>query len=95
MRAGDLVVGIEGTTVKGICELKKDGWTSYQFQLPEVDNYAHTIGFPIDWVDGDPKIFGFTPTAPGQSVPGIAGLQAESQQVINAWKSYQDSQLKS
>jgi hypothetical protein len=94
MRAGDLVVGIEDTTVKGLCELQKDGWTSYRYQSPEAYNYAQTIGFPVDWVDWDPRVFGFTPTAPAKSVQGLAGLQAQSQQVVDAWKMYQNSRLK-
>ena len=60
MRAEDLVVGIEGTTVKGICQLKENGWDSYQHHSPEAYNYAQTIGFPVEWIDWDVHVFGFT-----------------------------------
>jgi hypothetical protein len=31
LKAHDLVVGIEGTDVRGICELHQNGWESYQY----------------------------------------------------------------
>ena len=91
MRAEDLVVGIEGTTVKGICQLKENGWDSYQHHSPEAYNYAQTIGFPVEWIDWDVHVFGFTPVPPAQSVQGVAGLQNASQQVASAWSKYQSS----
>lgn len=91
MKAGDLVVGIEGTSVKGICELRVNGWESYRYQSPEAYNHAQTIGFPVDWVDWNPQVFGFTPTAPAQSVQGVAGLQNESQRVADVWSNYQNT----
>jgi len=91
MKVGDLVVGIEGTTVKGICQLNKNGWESYQYHSPEAYNYAQTIGFSVEWIDWDANVFGFTPVPPAQSVQGIAGLQNESQQVISAWGRYRNS----
>jgi hypothetical protein len=94
MRAGDLVVGVEGTTVKGICQLTKNGWESYMHHSPEAYNYAQTIGFPVEWVDWDPHTFGFTPTPPAKSVQGVAGLQNESQKVVDAWARYQNTRQK-
>ncbi len=86
MEAGDLVVGIEGTTVKGICELEKNGWESYQHHSGY--NYAQTIGFPVEWIDWDADVFGFTPTPPRQSVQGVRRLRNESHEVIRAWREY-------
>ena len=86
MEAGNLVVGIEGTTVKGICELEKNGWESCQHHSGY--NYAQTIGFPIEWIDWDADVFGFTPTPPRQSVQGVGRLRNESQEVIRAWREY-------
>ena len=80
------MVGIEGTTVKGICELEYNGWNSYRHQSPEVYNYAQTIGFPVDWVDWEPALFGFTPKPPNRSVQGIKRLNNEHQSVMNAWQ---------
>lgn len=88
MRAGDLVVGIEGKTVKGICELEKNGWESYQHRSPEVYNYAQTIGFPVEWIDWNADVFGFTPTPPAEGVQGVRRLRNESQEVIRAWQRY-------
>lgn len=89
IRAGDLVVGIEGTSVKGICQLKKNGWESYHYHYPEAYNYAQTIGFPVEWIDWNPNLFGSPPTTPAQGVQGVAGLQNESQRVTDAWIKYQ------
>lgn len=93
MRAGDLVVGIEGTTVKGICKLDKNGWESYEHHSPEAYNYAHTIGFPAEWIDWDSRALGFTPTPPAKSVQGVCALQSESQRIIDAWANYQSGSV--
>lgn len=92
MRAGDIVVGIEGTVVKGICELRVNGWKSYRYDSPEAYEYAQTIGFPVRWVDWNPQTFGAAPTTPAHSVQGVAGLQNESQRIVAAWKKYKSSQ---
>jgi len=42
MKIGDLIVGVEGTTVKGVCQLNENGWKSYQYHCPEAYNYAQT-----------------------------------------------------
>lgn len=94
MQVGDIIVGIEGITVKGICELSKNGWESYIHTAPETYNYAQTIGFPVEWVDWDINIFGFSPTPPSKSVQGVAGLQNESQKVIDAWTKYKKANTK-
>lgn len=88
MKRGDLIVGIEGTTVKGICQLNKNGDESYKYLFPHVYNYAQTIGFSVEWEDWDSSKFGFTPTPPAQSVQGIAGLVQESSKVIDFWRNY-------
>ena len=88
IRSGDLVVGIEGVNVKGVCELTKNGWESYRYDSPEAYNYAQTIGFPVEWIDWDP-VFGPPPVAPAHGVQGVAGLQAESHRVAEAWAAYQ------
>lgn len=85
----DLVVGIEGTTVKGICQLQQNGWESYRLLFPESYNYANTIGFPVVWNDWNQQTFGFTPTTPAQGVQGIAGLQKDAERIENAWQQLQ------
>ncbi len=87
MEAGDLVVGIEGTTVRGIYELRENCWESYQYQ--EAYDYAQTIG-PVKWIDWDVEVFGFTPTPPRQSVLGVRRLRSESREVAAAWSRYMD-----
>ena len=62
LQEGDLVVGIEGTAVKGICQLEHNGWDSYRYDGPDAYNYAHTVGFPVRWRDWDADGFGFTPS---------------------------------
>lgn len=88
MANGDLIVGIEGTVVKGICQLEQNGWESYRLLFPEVYEYANTIGFPVIWHDWNSKIFGPPPTPPGQSVQGIAGLRNEAQRIENTWQNF-------
>jgi hypothetical protein len=89
LRAGDLVVGIEGITVRGICELAVDGRVSYQYQ--EGFNYAHTVGYPVHWVDWNGPFLNLPPEAPRQSVHGIRGLQQRHAYVIKCWQAYLSS----
>lgn len=84
LKQGDLVVAVEGTTVKGICQLERDALNSYSHQ-PAYE-YAQTIGFPVRWVDWKEEEFGFVPKPPSHGVLGIAGLQDESLAVKNAWR---------
>ncbi len=86
VKKGDLIVGIEGTMVMGICKMPSDGIASYRYD-GEYD-YAQTIGFPVEWIDWDSNIFGFTPTPSNQGILGIRGLNKDSQAVIDAWKKY-------
>ncbi len=91
VKKGDLIVGIEGTQVMGICEMPVDGVESYRYDSGY--EYAHTIGFPVKWIDWNKNNFGdFIPNAPEQSVQGIRGLNKESFDVKEAWKKYKSSQ---
>ena len=83
LQAGDLVVGIEGRNVRGICQLEHNGWDSYRYDDPAAYNYAHTVGCPVEWRDWE---FGFTPQPPARGVPGIRALQNDYQRVIDAWE---------
>lgn len=85
LKEGDLIVAIEGTVVRGICRLDKNGWESYQYDCRDEYEYAHTIGFPVRWKDWDIQKLGNPPIAPAQSVQGIAKLEKESQKVVDAW----------
>ena len=85
LQEGDLVVGIEGTDVRGICQLERNGWDSYRYDDPGAYNYAHTVGFPVQWRDWDAGRFGFTPQPPTRGVAGIRALQNDCQRVIDAW----------
>lgn len=70
--------------MRGICELRENGWESYQYLFPEVYNYAQAIGFPVEWIDWDTDVFGFTPTPPAEGVQGVRRLRNESQEEIRA-----------
>lgn len=85
MKAGDVVVGIEGTEVKGLCQLQQHGYDSYRYDSPEAYDYAHTIGFPVEWIAWDAAVIGPPPRTPGQAVPGVRGLNTESERVMDAW----------
>ncbi len=86
LQTGDLVVGIEGVEVRGICQLGHNGWDSYRYDDPDAYNYAHTVGFPVKWIDWNADEFGFTPQPPAQSVAGIREMQNDRQRVIDAWE---------
>ena len=87
----DLVIGIEGTVVKGICQMTKNGSESYNYDYRGAYNYAQTVGFPVKWIDWDPNIFGFVPNPPAQSVSGIARLVNQHQPVVDAWNKYKQT----
>lgn|SRR5574337_48715 len=89
LRIGDILVGVEGTRVKGVCQLTKNAWESYQYHSPEAYDYAQTIGFPVEWIDWDPAVFGPPPGASGHGPQGVERLQNESQRVADAWAAYQ------
>jgi len=90
LKVGDLVVGIEGTTVRGICQLAIDARTSYEFQ--DGFNYAHAVGFPVNWIDWNESILGLPPITPGRGVFGIKGLQKQHSYVLKCWQKYLENQ---
>ena len=92
IQRGDLVVGIEGITVKGICQLQNNGWESYRLFFPDVYEYANTIGFPVDWVDWNLAALGPPPTSPAQGVQGVAGLRNQAQQLERLWQQIKPQQ---
>ena len=90
VKQGDLIVGIEGTHIMGICEMPSDGVASYRYDDGESE-YAQTIGFPVEWVDWNKVITPSTPSAPKRGVHGIKSLGKKNQAVIDAWKQYKST----
>ena len=91
LKKGDLIVGIEGTRVRGICEVQTDGFDSYQYQIYYKDDgrkseYTNTFGGKVQWFDWCPYRLGKAPTTPAKSVKGVAGLWKEREHVLNVWK---------
>lgn len=84
LKQGDLVVGIEGTRVCGICEVSLDGWDSY-FYNPNISDYKNTFGGSVNWIDWQLDDWGIAPTPPAQSVKGIKNLKKEKQKVLDIW----------
>jgi hypothetical protein len=84
VQEGDLVVGIEGTTVRGICRAGSDGADSYTYQAAW--EYAQTVDFPATWHDWDESVMGSPPQSPSRSVLGLRGLSAGHDDVANAWQ---------
>ena len=81
---GDLVVALEGITVRGLCEVQRGAASSYAHQAAW--EYAQTVGFPLKWVDWETQLLGDPPTAPAQSVLGIKSVQKEEALVRRAWE---------
>lgn len=86
-QAGDLFVAIEGTVVRGISQVLAPGAFTYQFE-PNFE-YAQTFGHPVRWFDWDLNVFGPAPTAPAQSVPGVAQVRNERNRIARAWEDAQ------
>lgn len=86
LRVGDLIVGIEGTHVRGICELPKHGIDGYSYD--PLYNYAHGFGGSVQWIDWSQSIFGIPPSPPRLSVHGIAKLSNQAHHVEDSWKVY-------
>lgn len=64
-----------------------DGYT-----FDERYDYPHRFGGLFQWIDWDENKFGDPPTAPAQSVQGIARLVNEADYVKQAWRRYQQRQ---
>jgi len=95
MSAGDLVLGFEGTTLCGICQLSSD--TEYKFDdkgqasgIIGDYEYAHIL-HPVTWLDWNDftpfMMQGQTPACGSKGVPGIQQSH-QSQDVIPAWQKF-------
>jgi hypothetical protein len=82
--AGDLVVAIEGTTVRGVTQAltsADDGyWLDPRFP------YAQCIGNAQCWIDWDYRHIARTPTAPAQGVLAASQIRNERGLVFAAWR---------
>jgi hypothetical protein len=89
MEEGDLVIAVENdqniNTVKGICQIEESGWQSYCYDSPEAFSYAHTVGFPVMWVDW--AEMNIAPPVTPTVIPGVQALES-SQAIIDAWTVY-------
>ncbi len=94
LKKGDLIVGIEGIKVRGICEVKINGWDSYYYDASSDLEYRNTFGGKVEWVDWCPYRIGKAPIPPAQSVKGIASLNKERSYVINVWKALKPENLR-
>jgi len=85
VRSGDLLVGIEGRTVRGVCQVDRDAFASYWYDATGFYDYAQTVCRPVEWRDWDETLLGSPPEASRHGVMAIKGLQNESERVIEAW----------
>jgi hypothetical protein len=81
IRAGDLVVAIEGTTVRGICQMGSDAKSSYAYDATR--EYAQTVGHPVAWVDWNDATFGPPPKA--TRMLAVRSLNEDRALVEMAW----------
>lgn len=84
IRTGDLIVGVEGTLVRGICQAKVDGWASYHFD--ERFNYAQTVCGPVTWLQWNVGSMGRPPRTGRHGVWGCMKVQKERARVVEAWE---------
>lgn len=82
--AGDLVVALEGTRVRGIAQAVSSAVEGYWFD--PAHHYGQCTGRGIVWVDWDHAVITETPTAPAQSVLAAAQIRKGKQQVLRGWE---------
>ena len=88
LQPGDLVVGVEGTTIRGICQVIQKGADAYKFDPPgESREYVHTIRF-ANWIDWDDKAFGTPPNVARQGVTGITKFRKQRDSIVAAWQHF-------
>jgi hypothetical protein len=85
IRRGDLVVGIEGTRVRGICQVGSDATASYRYDPSGQYNYAQTVCADAQWIDWNNDLLGVPPATPNLGILGVQGLVNDSEKVIAAW----------
>jgi hypothetical protein len=83
IRAGDLVVALEGTRVCGIAQATAGALTGYWFDFRY--HYAQCIGTNVRWLDGNTAKMPEKPTAPAQGVLAATQLQNDRALVLAAW----------
>lgn len=80
----DLLVGIEGKKVCGICQAGYAATESYRYETNSSE-YAQTICSPVEWFDWNADIMGPPPAAPSRLL-AISHIQNEQDQVVEAWQ---------
>jgi hypothetical protein len=84
IQQGDLVVATEGQSVKGICQIQKNGWESYRYDGDFGFEYAQTVGGSVEWMDWDTNIFGPPPPRPAM-VLGVRRIRKNTIRTVEAW----------
>jgi hypothetical protein len=91
IKKDDLVVAVESAKgagpVMGICQPGINAWESYRHDDPDAFDYAHTVCFPVLWIDWDISL-----PAPPKPPAMIAGVQEmgvdQSSKVETMWKQF-------
>ena len=83
LKIGDVIVGIEGTQVKGITSIVN---TLYRFD--GAHEYANVFSYGAKWIDWHQISPDFTPQAPAQSVLGIAHIRNDRQEILDIWETF-------
>jgi hypothetical protein len=87
---GDLVVAVESAhgvgPVMGICQADRNAWDSYRQDKPLVFDYAHTICFPVEWIDWD--TISVDPPKPPAMIAGVQPMGPE--QAVYVQKTWND-----
>lgn len=82
IKNGDILIAIEGTQVKGFCQIIDNVKLEYLWQ--ECYEYAHCIAKCIKWVDW---AFDYKPQASSKGFKGIKKIQKEKKKIIDFLKS--------
>jgi len=87
IKPSDLVVGVEGTNVRGICEIPESLSYRYEPKTHESSeqNYAHGRG-PVRWIPWEIFSPDWAPAAPGKGILAVRRLQTECDTVIERFQ---------
>jgi predicted Mrr-cat superfamily restriction endonuclease len=87
IQPGDLVIGIEGSGVRGICEVPVRCSYSYRAEARDgrAQNYAHERG-PVKWLPWEEFSPDWALPAPGRTL-AVAGMQDSRDEIVRRFRS--------
>jgi hypothetical protein len=82
-KAGDLVVAIEGTDIRGICQIDGDSMENYRYE--KTSKGAHIVADGIKWYDLPTAIAGLFAVS-SRGVQGARQMHDSAQLALEIWE---------